>query len=165
MFSITCFVKAFPAPRGLFFNPLPHFILASAGKALGEEGWQGEPSVVLYPGGSSSSRSAKSSCRLASPALSTKTRSTFLVWKRPRSHLRASIPKSRRPFSSPWVSSKNSTPTKTPNARMTAQTRLGSKNGNRSKMVPRGKTVGKDSQGWARAPPSAGPSIDLQSMR
>ena len=55
-------------------------------------------------------------------------------------------------------------PIKTPNARTTAQTRLGSKNGNRSKSVPRAKKVGKDSQGWAKAPPSAGPRIDLQSM-
>lgn len=165
MFNITCFVKTFATPRGLLFNGLLYFVLTSAGRALGEqegvEGWWGEPSVVLYPGGSSSSSSAKFSCRLASPALPTTSSSASAARKRETSHRRASIPTSRRPFSTSWVSSKNSTPIKTPNARTTAQTRLGSKNGNRSKIVPRWKTEGKDSQGWARAPPSTGPKIDL----
>ena len=169
IFRITCFVNAVLTPRVLLFNPLPARHLASAGRAFGEregvEGWQGEPSIVLYPGGSSSSRSAKCSWRLASPALLTVIWSADLACNWPRSHLPASIPKSRRPFSSSWVSSRKSTPTKTPNARTTAHTRLGSKNGNWSKSVPRAKNLGKDSQGWARAPPSAGPRIDLHSGR
>ena len=51
MFKITCFVKILATPRGLLFDRLPDFTLASAGRALGEqegvEGWWGEPSVVL----------------------------------------------------------------------------------------------------------------------
>ncbi len=66
MFRITCFVKAVLNPRGCLFNPLAPLNLASAGRAFGERegvaGWQGEPSVVLYPGGSSSPRSANCSC-------------------------------------------------------------------------------------------------------
>ena len=168
MFKITCFVKASSKLRKFHFSPLPPFILASAGIVVGNrngvDGWQGEPSVVLYAGGSSSPRSARCSWGLASPAFSPMGRWGGLVCKRRRSHFLASIPKSRRFFSSSWVSSKKSNPIKTPNAMRTAQTRLGSRNGNWSKIVPRAKNVGKDSQGWAKAPPSAGPRTDLYSM-
>ena len=168
MFKIPCLVKAFSSPRRLRFGPLPPFVLASAGRVFGErkgvEGWQGDASVDLYAGGSSSPRSARCSWGLASRDFSPMGRCAGLVCKWRTSHFLASIPKSQRYFSSSWVSSKKSKPIKTPNAMRTAQTRLGSKNGNWSKMVPRAKNVGKDSQGWAKAPPSAGPRTDLYNM-
>lgn len=161
-------MKDFSNLRKLHFSLLPPFILASAGIVIGNwngvDGWQGEPSVVLYAGGSSSPRSARCSWGSTSPAFSLMGRCAGLVCKWRRSHFLASIPKSRRCFSSSWVSSKKSKPIKTPNAMRTAQTRLGSKKGNWSNIVPRAKNVGKDSQGWAKAPPSAGPRTDLYSM-
>ena len=49
----------------------------------------------------------------------------------------------------------------TPQARMTAHTKFGRRNGNLSKIVLGGNIVGQLIHGCAKAPPSAGPRIEL----
>lgn len=145
MFTITCFVKAFCTPRDFFFAARPSqcvFKCETEGETARDEGCLGEASFVRYPGGCSSSRRVCESSRFAYPALSELAKSVSALWKCFRIHLPASSPTSRLYFFSSCVSSRNRMPIVTPIASMTAQTRLGSKNGNRSRMVLRANSDG-----------------------
>ena len=140
MFTITCFVKAFCTPRGFPFAAAPSlcvFECETEGETARDDGCRGEPSFVRYPGGCSSSKRVCASPRFAYPALSKTAKSLSALLKCLRIHLPASSPTSRMYFFSSCVSSRNRMPIVTPIASMTAQTRLGSRNGKRSKMVLR----------------------------
>ena len=147
MFTITCFVNAFctPTPRAFRFVAPPSLLIFGCepeGEAARVDGCLGDPSFVWYPGGCSSSRSDCASSIFAYPPLSqpSKSRSTFL--KCFKIHLPASSPTSRLCFFTSCVSSRKRMPITTPTANTTAQTRLGRRNGNRSKIVLRANIEG-----------------------
>lgn len=78
-----------------------------------------------------------------------------------RSHLPVSSPRSSSYFLSSCVSCRNKTPTASPNTTTSAQTMLGSRNGNAPKIVPPN-TSGSALAGCASTPPSEPPMMVLQ---
>ncbi len=104
---------------------------------------RGEPSVVLYPGGSSSSSSnERRSSRFASPPFAKTSPCDPRRENLLSIHWPVSRPISLRNLFSSCVSSRKRMPITTPQASMIVQTRLGSRNGNLSNKVPRGKIDG-----------------------
>ena len=135
---ITCLVKAFCTPRGARLASVSAFI----GDRAREDGMRGDPSVVRYPGGSSSSSKERISSPLPSAALSAIGNCAGSLLNGCKSHFPASRPRSLRCLSSWCVSSRNKIPIVTPQARIIAQIKLGKRYGNLSKIVPRENTDG-----------------------
>ena len=108
------------------------------------------------------------SSRQASPALSNGTSCRQFRARRVscrKTSLPTSRPKSRLCLSSSCVSSKNRMPIITPQTKTMVQIRLGSRKGNRLKSESSGNVSGQLNAGRARAPPRAGPMIELRSVR
>lgn len=98
-------------------------------------GYCGDPSVVLYPGGESSS--IKDCVSEASKAFSHRTCLDLVhPLAFPTSHLPASKPMSLLYFFSACVSSKNNNPTTTPMTTNAVQTKFGSRYGYASNIEP-----------------------------
>jgi hypothetical protein len=133
------------------------------GRAADDEvvdGRRGDPSLVLYADCSSSLSNDRASS--GSKAFSDRgDRESLQRWNLLRIHFPASNPGSRRYFFSACVSSRNKIPTTTPQETMTVHTRFGSRYGCAAQIESAGNTVGQLSCGFARAPPSEGPRIDL----
>lgn len=147
MFRMTCLLKALCTPRRLRVLMCLSEINESesrldSGDKARDDGRRGDPSVVLYPGGSSSSSSDRDSSRFASAAFQSLGISLAALLNLLRTHCPTSSPTSLSYFFFSWVSSKKRIPITTPHAKMAAHTTLGSRKGNRSKIVSRLNTEG-----------------------